>query len=196
MPSSPRPARGLRSRRHVPLLVALLTGAALAALTGLALAQTFTLNVAKSGKVTDASGTTTVEPIAVNSHGSAVYDLVPETVNHVLCTQASGCLGFWFPVKVSSAHAKLSAATGIKGKLGTWHRNGFFQVTLAGHPLYTFKLDGSKKGVATGDKIKSFGGTWHVITAGAKKSSAGPTTTMTAPTTPTTTTCTDPPYCY
>jgi hypothetical protein len=70
-------------------------------------------------------------------------------------------LKFWFPVTVSSAK-KLTAAPGVKGKLGVWHRNGFFQATLRGRPLYTFIGD-SKKAVATGEGIKSFGGTWHLI---------------------------------
>src|ERR1700690_1536202 len=134
--------RNMSRTRLVGVLVAAFAGIGLAALTGLAIARTFTLSSVKSGTVTNATGGTVHEPIPVNSHGIAVYDLIPETVHHALCTKANGCWGFWFPVKVSSAHAKLSAAPGVKGKLGTWHRNGIYQVTLGGHPLYPFKGDG------------------------------------------------------
>jgi hypothetical protein len=82
----------------------------------------------------------------------------------------------------------VTAAKGIKGKLGVLHRSGFFQVTLNGHPLYTFKLDNAKKGNTTGEGIVSFGGTWHVIAVGSTT-----TNTNTMPTnTGTTTTSTNP----
>jgi predicted lipoprotein with Yx(FWY)xxD motif len=102
------------------------------------------------------------ETIAVNSKGVAVYDLVPETTHHLLCT-SSQCLQFWPPVKVS-AGAKLTKGAGVSGKLGTVKRNGYTQVTLNGHPLYTFLEDMGKRGVANGNGIKNFGGTWHVFT--------------------------------
>jgi predicted lipoprotein with Yx(FWY)xxD motif len=183
-------------RKRLPVIaVAAIAGAALAALTGLAIAKSFTLGVVKDGSVIT-NGSTTHEAIAVNSKGLAVYDLIPETTHHPLCTQANGCFSFWFPVKVASAHAKLSAAAGIKGKLATWHRDGFFQVTLGGHPLYTFKGDGSKKGTATGNRIANFNGTWHVIKAsGGAGNGGGTTTSSTTSTTTTSTPCYYPP-CY
>jgi predicted lipoprotein with Yx(FWY)xxD motif len=178
------------------MLVAVIAGGGVAALTGIALAKTFTLNVAGNASVTDTTGTTTHEAIAVNSKGVAVYRLSGESAHHPLCKSSNGCLKFWFPVTVPSAHSKLSAATGIKGKLGIWHR-GFFQVTLAGHPLYTFKLDHNKKAFATGEGIVSFGGTWHVNAARATATAPTTTTTtgMTTGTTTTSTTCAYPP-CY
>jgi predicted lipoprotein with Yx(FWY)xxD motif len=175
------------------MLVALAAGAGLATLAGMALAKTFTLNVAKHGEVTDTTMTKTEEPIAVNSHGIAVYRLAGETTHHFLCTNANGCLSFWFPV-TAPAHGKPTAAAGIKGKLGKVKRGSVSQLTLGGHPLYTFKLDGHEKAHATGEGIVSFGGTWHVITASAKGG-----TTSTNPTTSTSTTTTMPciyPPCY
>jgi predicted lipoprotein with Yx(FWY)xxD motif len=166
------------------MLAAALAGGGAAVLAGLAIAKSLTLNVAKNAKVTNtATMATTHESIAVNSKGIAVYELSGETVHHALCTQSNSCLTFWFPVKVSSAHAKLSAAKGIKGKLGTWHRSGFFQLTLGGHPLYTFKGDGKHKATATGEKIKSFGGVWNVIAAAGGKKGGTNTTTTTSTTT-------------
>jgi predicted lipoprotein with Yx(FWY)xxD motif len=153
------------------MLLAGIAGLALAALTGLAVAKSFTLGVAKNVSVSSKR-----EAIVVNSHGISVYDLVPETTRHPLCTKANGCFKFWFPVKVASAKTKPTKAPGIGGKLGVWHRDGFFQVTLAGHPLYTFKFDNNKRGSATGEGIKNFKGTWHVIRA-SSSTKAGSTTT-------------------
>ncbi len=174
--------RLFRRPLFTPLLIAVLAGLAVVALTGMALAKSFTLGGTKNVKVTNSSGVTKRETVVVNTHGIAVYDLVPETVHHALCTKANGCFQFWFPVKVSSK-AKLTKAPGVKGKLGVWHRNGFAQLTLGGHPLYTFIGDNGKKGIATGDTIASFNGIWHVIkSASAGKATRQPASTTTTPT--------------
>jgi predicted lipoprotein with Yx(FWY)xxD motif len=155
-----------RARRAVVTLVA---GFALAALAGLALAKPpATLGTAKNSTI----GKT----IVVDARGLTVYELRPETTHHLLCTKATGCFQSWPPVKVASAKTKLTAAHGVKGKLGILHRNGIFQVTLGGHPLYRFAGDASKKGMANGHGIHSFGGTWHVVVAAS--------TPNTSPTTP------------
>jgi predicted lipoprotein with Yx(FWY)xxD motif len=183
---------GGRRRRAVAMLVAAVAGVAVAALVGVALAKTFTLQIAKGAKVTNlAAMTSTHENIVVNSSGRSVYDLTGDSKHHPECTKANTCFKFWFPLKVSSA-SKLSKAPGVKGKLGVWHRGGFFQVLLAGHPLYTFVGD-SQKHAANGEAIKSFGGTWHVI----KPSSASKGTNTTTSTTSSTSTtpCLYPP-CY
>lgn len=172
-----------RRRRFAALLVVSIAGFAIAALVGVALGKSITLGVAKNIKVG-----TKKESIVTNHKGVTVYVLTPETTHHLLCT-SSLCLSFWFPLKVPSAKTKLSAP-GIKGKLGTTHRKGFFQVTLSGHPLYMFKLDNGKKSVANGDKIMSFGGTWHVITVKTKRATNSPTPTTGTTTTPMT------PYTY
>jgi predicted lipoprotein with Yx(FWY)xxD motif len=183
-----RYARSRRRRFTALLLVAAIAGAAIAALTGLAVAKgPTTLGVAKNvsvkGKATN---------IVVDSKGLTVYTLSGETVTHRLCTLANGCLpAVWPAVTVNSAHAKLSAAPGVKGKLGITHKFGVYQVTLDGHPLYTFVADMKTKRSAKGEGIKHFGGTWHVVKA--SSTSHAPTHT----TTTTTTTTTSPsPYGY
>jgi predicted lipoprotein with Yx(FWY)xxD motif len=163
----------LKSRRFAVPLVAAVAAVALAALTGLALAKTHTT-------LGTASNATIGKTIVVDSRGLTVYELKPETTHHLLC-KTKACFGFWPPVKVASAKTKLTAATGIKGKLGVLHRNGFFQVTLGGHPLYRFSGDNSKKGMAAGQGIKGFGGTWHVVTASSTHTT---TTTTTNPAPP------------
>lgn len=182
--------RGASSGRSTAMLVAAVAGFATAALVGVALAKTFTLQVAKNAKVTNTIGMTSTENIVVNARGFAVYDLTGDSKTHPKCTKARGCFQFWPPVTVPSAN-KLSKAPGISGKLGVWRRNGFLQVTLGGHPLYRFALD-SQRHVATGDGIHSFGGTWHVLKAAATAAGSGTTTMTTSPTT-TTTNCLYPP---
>jgi hypothetical protein len=73
----------------------------------------------------------------------------------------------------------------VPGKLGVFKRNGFMQVTLGGHPLYTF-LNDHKKANATGEGLKSFGGTWSIVKdPSAPSNGMTPTTTSTPAPTPT-----------
>jgi predicted lipoprotein with Yx(FWY)xxD motif len=127
------------------------------------------------------NNSTVGKTIAVDSRGVTVYELSPETTHRLLCTKAKGCFAFWPPLKVKSATTKLTAAPGIQGKLGILHRNGIFQVTLAGHPLYHFAPDKSKSGSATGQGIHSFGGTWHVVTATSTPATPTPVTPVYPP---------------
>jgi predicted lipoprotein with Yx(FWY)xxD motif len=177
-----RPQKSDRSHPRplsAALVAAIVAGLAIFTVTGVALANSFTLGAAKNVKVTNATNpmqAAKTEGITVNSRGVAVYELLPETIHHPLCTSTQ-CLQFWPPVTVASAKTKLTAAPGVKGKLGIWHRHGFFQVTLGGHPLYTFSLDKNKKGIAMGDLVHGFGGIWHVLPAGASseaKQAPGP----------------------
>lgn len=184
-------ARLLHHRRlrrvHVAVVVAALAGFASAAMVGLAVAKVLTLQVAKAASVTNQSGSTKTENIVINTKGRAVYMLSGDTAKHPKCTKANGCFAFWPPVTVSSAK-NLSKAAGVQGKLGTFKRNGLIQVTLGGHPLYTFAND-KKKDNATGEGINGFGGIWHVVKDPGASSGSTPTPTMSTPTmsTPTTT---------
>ena len=123
------------------------------ALAALAVAKASTVGVAtaevKGHKV----------PVAVNTRGVTVYELAPESAKHLVCT-SSACLSVWPPVKASG---NLVKAAGVKGKLGTVKRKGYKQVTLNGHPLYTFVEDGGRRGKAEGEGINNFGGVWHVF---------------------------------
>jgi predicted lipoprotein with Yx(FWY)xxD motif len=101
--------------------------------------------------------------VVVNTRGMTLYTLSDERVGNLKClTQA--CFGFWPPYKVSASEA-LTKAKGIKGTLGRLRRvkGGFYQLMLDGHPLYRFGGD-HVKGSASGEGIKGFGGTWHVVT--------------------------------
>jgi predicted lipoprotein with Yx(FWY)xxD motif len=181
------------------VLIAVLAGVGVAAFAGLAFAQSFTLNVAKNAPVKNIAGVTKHENIAIFSK-RAVYDLTGNNLKNCTNKGNPSCFHFWPPVTVASGK-KPTAAPGIKGKLGTIHRDGFTQVTLNGRPLYTFSLDHANR-AATGEGIKSFGGTWHVISSGGASKPATTTTSTTTTSTTmgstTTTSCTPgpPPYCY
>jgi predicted lipoprotein with Yx(FWY)xxD motif len=179
-----------RIRKRTCLLLAAVAALTGAAFTAFAIAKTFTLSIAKNARVTNVSGMTTQANILVNSHGLAVYSLTGDSARHPECTQANGCFTFWPPLKVASAK-KVTRAAGVKGRLGTWRRDGFLQLTLNGHPLYNFSQD-RQKDHATGEGLHTFGGTWHVSrAAGASTGSTGQspppmtTGTTTTPTYPT-----------
>jgi predicted lipoprotein with Yx(FWY)xxD motif len=146
--------------------VAIVAAAAIVAVMAIgasAASNTVGVKVAKVGG--------TRESIAVNSRGVALYTLSGDTTMHIKCRQSTGCFSEWPPATVKGHATK---AAGIKGKLGTFKRNGFTQVTLNGHPLYTFSGDGNRPGVANGNGLRDFGGTWHVVTAGKSSSAASP----------------------
>ena len=157
-----------------------LSGRRLAAIGGvamLALAAVIAVMAMSASAASTTIGVKTVkvgstsEPIAVNSKGAAVYTLSGDSATHMECTKANGCFSAWPPVTVSG---KATMASGVKGKLGTFKRDGFTQVTLNGHPLYTFEGDGNKAGVANGNGIVAFGGTWHVVVEGSAKAAQAP----------------------
>jgi len=155
-------------RKSAVLLVAGLAGAAVLAMAGMAIAKSFTLNVAKNATVTNMTAHSTKhESILVNGKGFAIYWLTGDSKSHPECTKANECFSFWPPVTAASAKG-LAKAPGIEGKLSTWSRNGFVQAVLNGHPLYTFAPD-TKRDDATGEGVVGFGGTWHVEVPGDPK---------------------------
>lgn len=145
-------SRGLRAgaAAGVLLLAASLTAIALAA---------------SAPTVSSSSSAKLKERIVVNAQGRTLYWLHPETTYHLLC-KTSECFKFWPPLTVGSASAKLTAGPGVHGSLGILHRDGFFQVTLRGEPLYRYSEDHAK-GQVNGQGIPSFGGTWYAVTAAA-----------------------------
>jgi hypothetical protein len=179
-----RPTNHDRRPRIAVLLVAALAGFAVAAMTAIAVGKSFTLKVAKNAHVTNAQfkmfaarAVNKHEAIAVGPTGFAVYTFQGETTRHIICKKTgnmnTNCWGFWPPVSVKSAK-NLSAQTGIKGKLGAFHNHGMLQLTLNNQPVYYFTPDlmGKNKSLAQGDELKTFGSTWHVVTASGKVAQA------------------------
>jgi predicted lipoprotein with Yx(FWY)xxD motif len=66
----------------------------------------------------------------------------------------------------------LTKGPAVKGSVSLWHRNGLWQVVLAGHPLYTYVVD-TKPQMATGQGVHGFGGNWYVIKASGSGGSSG-----------------------
>jgi predicted lipoprotein with Yx(FWY)xxD motif len=121
-----------------------------------------------------ANGKTTKHSVLVNGAGHAVYLLTGDSSKHPECTSAT-CLGYW-PAVTSSAKRPV-VGKGVSGKVAIWRHGGIDQVTINGHPLYTYLAD-SSAAVATGEGVVSFGGTWKVLggsgVAASFKSSTAP----------------------
>ena len=131
---------------------------------------------------TASSATVSAQPtslgmIIVNSQGRTVYDFAADTTSASTCTGA--CATAWPPVP---APATLPASLpGVTGKLGTTSgAGGVRQLTIAGHPVYTFSGD-SAAGQTKGQGLTAFGGLWTVVSpAGAPEAHpAGATTQAT-----------------
>jgi predicted lipoprotein with Yx(FWY)xxD motif len=168
------------------VVIAVSAGFAVAGIVSAAVVPKPTLQVAQHASVTDQAQKTTVKSIVVNGRGRAVYQLSGDSMGRPKCTQANGCFQFWPPVKVASVKS-LHKAAGISGKLGSWRRDGFLQVTLNGHPLYTFFQD-KQAHAATGEALMSFGGTWHVVRGKSTSPSQGSPTNTTSTSSSTSTT--------
>lgn len=113
--------------------------------------------------------------VLVSGSGKTIYSPEQETHGQILCT--GSCLGFWFPVTVTSATG-LHAPAGLTGALGTVHRrdDGRTQLTYNGKPLYTFKLDQSPGQARGSNFTDSFGGTsftWQAVTASGAAAGSG-----------------------
>jgi len=98
--------------------------------------------------------------VLVTSAGMPVYILTGDSKSHPKCT-ASQCLSAW--PAVTSKTMKPALGKGVKGKVAVWHHNKMNQLTLNGHPLYTYAADSA--GSASGQGLKSFGGTWWLLTS-------------------------------
>jgi predicted lipoprotein with Yx(FWY)xxD motif len=133
---------------------------ALAAMSAAAVAASTTLETGNA----QVKGKT--KAVVVSSRGVTLYALSGESVGKVtrLKCVSSSCFRAWPPYKTTRS-AKLTQAAGVKGRIGRLHRikGKIYQVTLNGHPLYTFSRDGGNRGSAKGERIAAFGGTWHVV---------------------------------
>jgi predicted lipoprotein with Yx(FWY)xxD motif len=112
---------------------------------------------------------TSLGPILVDGRGRTVYVFANDKSNVSTCDGV--CAADWPPVPAPSP---LSASPpGVQAALGTATRSdGTRQLTVAGHPLYTFSGD-SAAGQTKGQGITLNGGLWTVVSpAGAPNKSA------------------------
>jgi predicted lipoprotein with Yx(FWY)xxD motif len=128
---------------------------------GAATARSASAAVLKLQSVTVPTGTSNKShKVLVNSAGLPVYILTGDSSSHAKCT-SSQCLSAWPAVRTTTM--KPTLGKGVTGKVGVWHHNKMNQVTLNGHPLYTYAADSA--GAASGQGLKSFGGTWWLLTS-------------------------------
>lgn len=119
-----------------------------------------------------------VGTVLVNGQGRTLYLLTTEKGGKITCTAASGCLAVWPETALPSGSTAAKAGSGVQQSLlGTVKgATGNLEVTYNHWPLYTFAGD-SGPGVAKGQGLVNFGGTWYVLNA-----AGNPVTTHTSST--------------
>ncbi len=169
MASPVSPHRSHRSRRLLALGLIPLAGILAAACGSSAKTPSTTTSAAPASSPTTTSGprpvVTTAKvanlgKILVNSEGQVLYTF---TKNGASVACSPSCLTVW-PAVVLPAGVTTPTGTAGVGTLATTTANGPTQVTVGGLPLYTYAGD-SAPGVAAGNNLVSFGGTWKVVKA-------------------------------
>ena len=95
-------------------------------------------------------------PVVANAEGEVLYTYTDDTSTTSAC-QATWCLVDWPPLQASGSP---TASASITGTVATLHgAGGTTQVSLAGHPLYTFVAD-QRPGDTLGQGI---GGDWYLV---------------------------------
>ena len=99
--------------------------------------------------------------IIVNGKGYTLYASSADTAKKSAC--ASSCATIWSALAVSGV-PKL--APGLNKSLAgdVVRADGSHQLTYGGHPLYTYLADTGPH-LVNGQGLKSFGGTWYVVSA-------------------------------
>jgi predicted lipoprotein with Yx(FWY)xxD motif len=97
--------------------------------------------------------------VLTNSQGQVLYTFTTSSGASAPCN--ASCLQVWPADVVPAATTQPTGSTGV-GTLGITTANGLHQVTVDGLALYTYAGD-SAPGVADGNNLTSFGGTWRVV---------------------------------
>jgi predicted lipoprotein with Yx(FWY)xxD motif len=103
----------------------------------------------------------------VDSKGNTLYYFENDKQHGTSSACTGSCASVWPAYTTSGAPKAQKGATA--SKLGTiTGSGGSKQVTYNGWPLYTYTVD-SAPGQTNGEDIKSFGGTWYVLTPAGDK---------------------------
>ena len=106
-----------------------------------------------------ASASTGLGMILVNAQGRTIYDFANDTGSTSTCN--GECAHDWMPVVAPAAVP--ASVSGVPAELGSTKRDdGTQQLTVAGHPVYTFEGD-SAPGQTNGNGINLNGGLWTVV---------------------------------
>jgi predicted lipoprotein with Yx(FWY)xxD motif len=105
-----------------------------------------------------------VGTVLVNGQGQTLYMLTSEKGGKNTCTRANGCTQAWPETLLAQGATTAKARGGVQSSLlGTVKDgSGSLEVTYNHWRLYTFSGD-SGPGVAKGQGLRSFGGTWYVL---------------------------------
>ena len=105
-----------------------------------------------------------VGTVLVNAQGQTLYLLTSEKGGKITCTASNGCTQVWPETTLASGMTAATAGSGVQSSLlGTVKdASGNLEVTYNHWPLYTFSGD-SGPGVAKGQGLTNFGGTWYVL---------------------------------
>ena len=114
---------------------------------------------AHAGVVHTAKGS--LGTILVDGKGMTIYLFAPDKPGKSVCN--GSCATYWPPVPAPATTP--SSLPGVTGTIGTTTRDdGSKQLTVAGHPLYTYSGD-QKPGQANGQNQNINGGLWTVVAA-------------------------------
>jgi predicted lipoprotein with Yx(FWY)xxD motif len=121
---------------------------------------------------------TALGTILVDARGRTVYDFANDKGGTSTCTGT--CAANWLFVPAPAAVPR--SVPGVTGELGrTTRADGALQLTVAGHPVYTFVGD-SAPGQTNGQGVVLNGGLWTVVSpAGAPLPDARPAGGSSAP---------------
>ena len=119
-----------------------------------------------SAVTVSAKNVTGVGTVLVNGQGQTLYLLTSEKGGKITCTGSNGCTKIWPEITLPQGTTAAKAGSGVMSSLlGTVKdASGNLEVTYNGWPLYTYVAD-SGPGVAHGQGIATFGGTWYVLDA-------------------------------
>ena len=119
-----------------------------------------------------------VGTVLVNGQGQTLYMLTSDKGGKITCTQASGCTQAWPETLLTNGATTAKAGSGVQTSLlGTVKdASGNLEVTYNHWPLYTFSGD-SGPGVAKGQGLTSFGGTWYVLSGSGNPVTSSPSGT-------------------
>ncbi|OIK07701.1 hypothetical protein [Streptomyces monashensis] len=100
--------------------------------------------------------------VVTDDKGMTLYRYDRDQATPSKWTCAGGCTRTWTPVMVQGSVRTMGVE---KSLLGTVHRNGMKQVTLAGWPLYRYTGD-TRAGQMNGQRM---GGQWYAVTPTGQK---------------------------
>lgn len=115
-----------------------------------------------------------VGQVVVDGKGRTVYILTSAKTKNVPCSDASGCTAVWPDLPLPSGTPAAKAGMGLTASLLGTKRlsDGETYPTYNGWLMYEYTGD-SGPGQANGQGIKSFGGTWYVLSPSGKPITSG-----------------------